>query len=89
METVDRVLKEIKELTGINLTPCGFFTGIKNHNGKSYFNVILNDNVSDSKEYDSLLRLANKNSIIIDVQPNGVKRLAVFYDNKKRLQDVI
>lgn len=72
---IDQTLKLIKEQTGLNLILCDYFTGIKEH---KYFNVILNQRISESKEYDLLKRFADKYKLI-SVEPNGLKRIAIYF----------
>ena len=38
---IPETLEMIKEQTGLELELCDYFTGIKEHNGRKYFNVIL------------------------------------------------
>jgi hypothetical protein len=75
---IDQLLKEIKDYIGLELTPCDYFTGVKTHNQK-YFNVMLKTNCSESEEYTKLLSLASKNILIQAVEPNGVRRLAIYF----------
>jgi len=77
MKAIKDTLELIKEQTGLNLKLCNYFTGIKEHNGRNYFNVILYQITSESKEYDILKRFADKYKYI-SVEPNGFKRLAIF-----------
>ena len=70
-------LKAIKLYTGLELIPCDYFTGIRECNGLKYFNVILNERVSESLVYVKLLRL-NNTSLLLKVEPNGLKRVAIF-----------
>ena len=74
---IPEILELIKEQTGLKLELCDYFTGIKEHNGRKYFNVILLQRTSESKEYDRLKRFADKYKLI-SVEPNGLKRVAVF-----------
>jgi len=67
----------IEEQTGLKLTLCDFFTGIRTVGSKKYFNVILAHRTSESKEFDTLNRFSKKSGLI-SVEPNGVKRIAVF-----------
>jgi len=67
----------IEEQTGLKLTLCDFFTGISEMAGRKYFNVILEDRTSESNVFDALSRFAKKSGLI-SVEPNGVKRIAVF-----------
>jgi hypothetical protein len=75
--SIPETLELIKEQTGLKLELCDYFTGIKEHNKRKYFNVILPQRTSESKEYDILKRFADKYKLI-SVEPNGLKRVAVF-----------
>lgn len=75
--TIQEVLNLIKESTCLDLKPCEYFTGIRETAGRKYFNVMLNQSLSDSLDYQILLRFANKYKLI-DVSPNGLKRVAIF-----------
>jgi len=75
--SIPETLELIKEQTGLRLELCDYFTGIKEHNGRKYFNVILSQRTSESKEYDTLKRFADKYKLI-SVEPNGLKRVSVF-----------
>ena len=75
--SIPETLELIKEQTGLELGLCDCFTGIKEHNGKKYFNVILSQRTSESKDYDLLKRFADKYKLI-SIEPNGLKRVAVF-----------
>lgn len=77
MKTIDKTLKYILEQTGLNLLPCEYFKGIKDLAGKKYFNVVLNERTSESKDFDILEKFSNKYKTII-IEPNGLKRVAVF-----------
>jgi hypothetical protein len=75
--SIPETLELIKEQTGLKLELCDYFTGIKEHNERKYFNVILPQRTSESKEYGILKRFADKYKLI-SVDPNGLKRVAVF-----------
>ena len=75
--SISETLELIKEQTGLNLELCDYFTGIEEYNDRKYFNVILHQRTSESKEYDTLKRFADKYKLI-SVEPNGLKRVAVF-----------
>lgn len=77
-----KTLNLIEAQTGLKLTLCDYFTGICTHNEEDYFNVVLPKKISESMEYDTLLRFANKYNII-RVEPNGVNRLAIFFNEDK------
>lgn len=78
------IVNFIEEQTGLKLELCDYFTGMKYHNGKKYFNVILPQRTSESKEYVILKRFADKYQLI-SVESNGLKRVAVFYKKSKEL----
>ena len=75
--SIPEILELIEEQTGLKLELCDHFTGIKEHNGRRYFNVILSQITSESKDYDTLKRFADKYKMI-SVEPNGLKRVAIF-----------
>jgi hypothetical protein len=75
--SIPETLELIKEQTGLKLELCDYFTGVKEHNGIKYFNVILSQRTSESKEYDLLKRFADKYKLI-SIEPNGLKRVTVF-----------
>lgn len=74
---IAETLKTIEEQTGLKLTLCDYFTGLKEVDHKKYFNVLLNKPISESREYDILLNFAKKYNTI-EILPNGYKRLAIF-----------
>lgn len=74
---IKKTLKLIKEQTGLDLKLCPDFTGIKQHKGQKYFNVVLKERTSESKEFDKLKQFANKYKLI-DIEPNGLTRVAIF-----------
>lgn len=75
-------LELIKQQTGLIFNLCDYFTGIKEQNGRKYFNVILPQRTSESKDYDLLKRFSDKYKII-SVEPNGLNRVAVFKSGNK------
>lgn len=75
--SIPETLELIKGQIGLKLELCDYFTGIKEHNGRKYFNVILSQRTSESKDYDTLKRFTDKYKLI-SVEPNGLKRVAVF-----------
>lgn len=74
---INEVIKEIKEQLGLELELCDYFTGLKQLNGKNYFNVILKDRISESEVFNKLKRFSEKYNTI-KVEPNGIKRVAIF-----------
>lgn len=77
MEIIQKTLDLIKKQIGIDLDLCEDFPGIKEHFGLKYFNVILNERLSDSNDFEKLVRFSNKYNII-RVEPNGLKRVSIF-----------
>lgn len=75
--SISDTLDLIKNQTGLDLELCDYFTGIKEMNGRKYFNVILNQRTSESAEYDLLKRFADKYNLI-SIEPNGLRRVSVF-----------
>ena len=75
--SISDTLDLIKDQTGLDLELCDYFTGIKEHNFRKYFNVILSQRTSESREYYTLKRFADKYKVI-SVEPNGLKRAAIF-----------
>ena len=83
-EVIAALLIFINQYTGLDLCADGYFKGIKTHKGKKYFNVELQQKTSESIEYNQLERLiALSYGIITNVEPNGVRRVAVFFDANK------
>ena len=74
---IQQTLNEIERITGLKLILCEDFAGIKNHNGRNYFNVILKTKYWISQEVDVLERYSNKYKKIT-IEPNGEKRIAIF-----------
>ena len=71
------VLNLIKEQTGLSLDLCDYFTGIYEIKGRKYFNIVLNEKIGESKDFDILQRFADKYNKI-QIQPNGVRRVAIY-----------
>ena len=82
MEVIQEILENIKELTGLALTMCDYFTGLRTSGDQKYFNVILPTRTSEAFEYTKLLQFSRKYGTIA-VEPNGVSRLAIFILNGK------
>ncbi len=79
MEKIDtqKTIESIEISTGVKLELCDYFTGVKTYQGKKYFNVILNEKISESKDYTKLQRYADKYKII-SIEPNGIRRVSIF-----------
>lgn len=75
--SISDTLELIKKQTGLELDLSDNFEGIKKRNGKKYFNVVLPQRISESREYDILKRFADKYKLI-SVEPNGFKQVAIF-----------
>lgn len=74
---IKKLTNFMEKQTGIKFPPDDYFTGIKTHQGKKYFNVDLSKN---PKHEVNLRRLVLSPGPIIDVELNGVYRFAVFFD---------
>ena len=85
MDAIQKTLENIKELTGLSLTLCDYFTGLRTSGDKKYFNVILPTRTSEAVEYTRLLQIS-KGYGTIAVEPNGVNRLAIFILNYEKLE---
>lgn len=76
-DIINDTLELIHKQTGLKLKLSEDFTGLKKYKNQIYFNVEIKDRISESREYDILLRFANQYKLI-KVEPNGFKRLAIF-----------
>ena len=76
-DLISNTLKMIKDQIGLDLKLDDHFSGIQYHKGKKYFNVILDEKNSESEQYNKLERFSKKYGLI-DVEPNGVKRVSIF-----------
>lgn len=74
---IENSLKHIKEQTGLSLCLCNYFTGLRNHNGRRLFNVVLKDKVCESLEYEILERFSRKYKTF-DLEQSGVRRVSIF-----------
>ena len=74
---IESTLILIKKMVGVDLKLCEHFTGIKDSIKGKYFNVELNEKVSESKEYVKLIQVSKKYKIF-NIEQNGLKRLAIF-----------
>ena len=78
---INETLEMIKEQTGLELQLCDYFTGIKYHAGKPYFNVMLDKRTSESADFVKLERFSDKYKSI-EVAPNGVNIVAIYFTEK-------
>ncbi len=81
-DLVSKTINLIKTQIGVELELDDYFTGLKYHKGKPYFNVKINDPVSESKIYTQLDSFSKKYGLI-SIEPNGNKRIAVFPNTAK------
>lgn len=72
----------IREQIGLDLSLCSHFNGVRTRMGRHYFNVILPTRCSRSTEYRQLESFAHSKGLI-EVQQNGVNRVAIFPVSKK------
>jgi hypothetical protein len=75
---MDEILTYLQEQIGNKFELCGYFTGVRTFNDKPYFNIVTKERVSESQLYDQLLRLSKLHKKI-EVQPNGVNRIAIIF----------
>lgn len=78
MKLIKNKVEEIEKYLGIELLLCDNSPGIHFHNSNRYFNIILETPVFNSIIYTKLLNSV-KTNIIKNVEPNGYKRLAIFF----------
>lgn len=78
---IEKTLNLIYYQLGLKLKLCDYFDGLRIMNGLYYFNVILDDPISESRDYDKLL-IFSKDYNLIKIEPNGLKRVAIFPNNK-------
>jgi hypothetical protein len=76
-DMIAETLELIKHHTGLQLELCDYFTGVQKSYHGNYFNVILKDPLFTSLEHTILERFADQYGLI-QVEPNGYKRLAIF-----------
>lgn len=74
---ITETLNFIEEQIGLKLGLCDYFTGIELSGEKKYFNVLLSERTSESKDYVKLIKLSKKSHL--NVEPNGLKRVAIFF----------
>ena len=74
---ITKTIELIKEQTGIGVKLCEDFTGLLKHGDRKYFNIILEKRTSESEDYTALEVFANKFKLIA-VEPNGLKRVAIY-----------
>lgn len=77
MDPINKILDLIEAQTGLKLTLCDHFTGLRSNGEKPYFNVIVRDRVCQSKEFAKLVRFSNSTKLVT-VEPNGVNRIAIY-----------
>lgn len=76
-DMINYTLKLIKEQICIDLHLCYYFKGVREHNNKKYFNVLLSQKLSESNDFEKLKEFERKYNII-KVEPNGVRRVAIY-----------
>jgi len=79
MFSVDQIKNYIEAQTGLSLSPCDFFSGLQLHNGETYFNFLLSERYSESREVFNLERLAKNSAFVYRIEPNGMSRVAIFF----------
>ena len=74
---IEETLKLIKIHTGVDLKLCTYFTGVQKNGRGEYFNVVLDEPIYQSYVHTQLERFAEQYKLI-QVEPNGYMRLAIF-----------
>lgn len=81
---IENTLTELKEQLGLELYLCDHFIGVRTCHIGEYFNVLLNDKLSESQDYIKLQRYAKKFKTI-HLEPCGVRRLSIFPNQLNKL----
>ena len=79
-ETIAALMRFIKVYSELTLHADEDIKGIKTYKGAEYCNVILRQRTSESIEFQNLERLSSNSGIITRVEPNGLRRVAIFFD---------
>ena len=74
---ITQTLTLIEQQTGLRLHLCDHFTGVRHFNNKPYFNIVLKEKISESLDYNKLKMWSEKYKIL-QIENNGLKRIAVF-----------
>ena len=74
---IQKTLQLIKDNTALDLILCDYFTGIRENSKGKYFNIVLIDKTCESLDYVCLQRFSEKYGLI-KIEPNGVRRVAIF-----------
>lgn len=82
--TQDKIIKavvdHVKSQIGVDLIIDDYFSGVRECKGEKYFNIELGDPFFISEDVEKLSRISGDDRIIESVQPNGNKRLAIFFN---------
>jgi len=79
-EIISNVISKIKKQIGFELTPCDCFSGLQLYNNRVFLNVVTNTPVFNSSCYNALIKASGDGKFIELVEPNGHRRLAIFFD---------
>ena len=74
---IKEVLRMIEEQTGVCLDLCNDFPGVHFFKGRPYFNVMIQDRLSESTEYKKMQSFTLMHPGL-KIEPNGLKRIAIF-----------
>lgn len=85
-DIIKETLNLIESQIGLKLALCDCFPGLRFRGKDMYFNVVILDRVFLSKEFAKLERFANSLRLI-KIEPNGVKRIAIFPIKDMQLLD--
>lgn len=75
---VIKLVDTIHKLTGVVVSECDHFAGIKEFGGKKGFNVLFNDRLSESKDYNLVLSMCEKSNLF-KIHQNGLKRCLITF----------
>ena len=82
-KTINELLLLIENNAGIRMEADTHFSGIHSCNGQKYFNVNIESPCWCSREMLALERMAQSGNTITRVEPNGRKRLAIFFNQSE------
>lgn len=76
--SIESIINLLKDQTGVVVEKCESFPGIF-FNGGRYFNVVLKERVSESRDYTKLCEFCMKYGTTLKIEPNGLNRIAIFF----------
>lgn len=80
MNEIEQITAAIKKVTNYEITLCPDFGGVRvTTSGRKFFNIKVDRPVFMSQEYLTLLPKLVRLGLLADYEPNGAKRIALFY----------